>query len=154
MDIEFKLSTEQVESAYPIRALVVEPDDTLGYAIELMREHGQGCVLVCHDGELRGIFTERDAIRHMQRGLDTSQPIGEVMIDDPITIKPSASIGAAILRMSSGGYRRLPIVSAAGQVVGLLQTSGILHYLVEQIPKTIYNLPPVEHPVMQEREGP
>lgn len=154
MDIEFKLSTELVESAYPIRPPIVEPTDTLGQVFEVLRSRNAGCVLVCDEGELKGIFTERDAIRLMHRGFDSAQPICDVMVEDPITIRPGASIGAAILRMSSGGYRRLPIVDPDGKVLGLLQTPGILHYLVEQIPKTIYNLPPVDHPVMQEREGP
>jgi CBS domain-containing protein len=154
MDIEFKLSTELVESAYPVRAQIVEPSDTLGRVFELLQRRNSGCVLICEDGELKGIFTERDAIRLLHRGFDTSAPISDVMVEEPITIRPSATIGAAILRMSSGGYRRLPIVDADGHVLGLLQTAGVLHYLVEQIPKTIYNLPPVDHTVMQEREGP
>jgi len=154
MEIEFKLSTELVETAGPVRAQTVESTATLAEVFDLLRRNHSGCVLICKEGRLQGIFTERDAVRMMHRGLAPEQSIGEVMVDDPITIRPNATIAAAILRMSSGGYRRLPVVDGDGQVTGLLQVSGVLHYLVEQIPKTIYNLPPVEHPVMQEREGP
>jgi hypothetical protein len=37
--------------------------------------------------------------------------------------------------------------------VGLLKVRGIVHYLVEHFPKTIYNLPPEPSMVTQQREG-
>ena len=153
MDIEFKLSTDSVESAGPVCPLCVEPQQTLGEVFALLRCKRTTSVLICEEGILRGIFTERDALRLMYRGFDPDQPISEAMVADPVTIRPDASLGTAILRMSSGGYRRLPLVDSDGRVVGLLQVSGVLHYIVEQIPKTIYNLPPVTHPAMAEREG-
>ena len=153
MDIDFKLSTEPVELAGPVRPLIVAPDATVGEVFNLLQCHKIGCVLICEDNILQGIFTERDALRLMHRGLDPDQPIVDVMVEDPICIRPGSSIGSAILRMSSGGYRRLPIVDAGGRVTGLLQVSGVVHYLVEHIPQTIYNLPPVAHPAMNERDG-
>lgn len=153
MEIDFKLSTEPVEMAGPIQPLCVEPDTTVGEVFQSLRNQRTGCVLVCEGGVLKGIFTERDALRLMHRGIDVDQPISEVMVEDPITLRPNATIAAAVMRMASGGYRRLPIVSNDGRVLGILQVSGVLHYLVEQIPKTIYNLPPVTHPAMQERDG-
>ncbi len=153
MDIEFKLSTEPVELAGPVHPLIVASNATVGEVFNLLQCHKIGCVLICEDNILKGIFTERDALRLMHRGLNPDQSIHAVMVEDPISIKPGSSIGSAILRMSSGGYRRLPIVDAAGHVTGLLQVSGVVHYLVEHIPKTIYNLPPVTQQAMQERDG-
>ena len=63
------------------------------------------------------------------------------------------NVGTAIRKMSLGGHRRLPIVDDQGRAVGLVKVSGILHYLVEHFPQTIYNLPPKPHPTTQEREG-
>jgi hypothetical protein len=56
--------------------------------------------------------------------------------------------------MALGGYRRLPIVNEVGRPLGIVQVSGIVHYLVEHFPKTIYNLPPQANRVAQQREGP
>ena len=47
-----------------------------------------------------------------------------------------------------------PIIDRLGRPLGILEVSGIVHYLVQHFPKTIYNLPPVAHPVMHDREGP
>jgi CBS domain-containing protein len=81
-------------------------------------------------------------------------PIEAVMVSSPVTLSVEDTIGTAILRMSSGGYRRLPIVDRQGRAMGVLQVSGIVHYLVEHFPKMVYNLPPVPHPAMHDREGP
>ncbi len=68
-------------------------------------------------------------------------------------MRPEASIGTAIRKMAHGGYRRLPIVDREGMPIGVLQTAAIVRFLVEHFPRTIYNLPPVHHRVMQQREG-
>jgi CBS domain-containing protein len=154
MDIELQVSTDTIEQAAPAEALVVEPGTPVREVFRVMRAYLAGCVLICKDGKLLGIFTERDALRLMARGADLETPIESVMIEKPVAIRPGASISQAILRMSSGGYRRLPIVDGSGCAVGVVQVSGIIHYLAELFPNTIYNLPPAAEPVTHEREGP
>ena len=154
MDIEFNLMTESVEQAGPVKPLVVEPATPIRDVLVLLRERKRPSVLVCRDGALVGIFTERDALRVMADGRDLSLPIEQVMTVQPVTVRAGEKVGAAVQKMATGGYRRLPIVDDAGHPTGLVQVSGIVHYLVEHFPKTIYNLPPVAHPVMQQREGP
>ena len=153
MDLEFKLSTESVETAGLVTPRCVEPSARVADVLRLMQQHRSGCVLICRDQRLIGIFTERDALRLMHRGLDPDAAIEHVMVADPVTINPDTSIAAAILRMSSGGYRRLPVIDAQGQPVGVLPVSAIMHYLVEHFPQTIYNQSPVAFPVTQDREG-
>ena len=154
MDIEQKLTTETVEQAGPVPALSVEPGTSIREVFALLKDAGAGGVLICRDGELLGIFTERDALRHMARRADLDAPIDTVMVTRPVTVRSDSTIGSAILRMSSGGYRRLPIVGPDNKPVGVLPVAGIVHYLVEHFPKAIYNLPPVAHSVMHDREGP
>ena len=55
--------------------------------------------------------------------------------------------------MAHGGYRRLPIVDDQGRPTGIIKVEGIMHYLVEHFPSTVYNLPPNPSVVQQEREG-
>jgi len=164
MDIAFKLKTETVEQAGLVEPLCVEPHTIVREVLQLLKQHHAGSVLICREGALIGIFTERDALRLMARccsgdGLPQARseldgPIEQVMMSPPVTLHASDTIGSAILRMSSGGYRRLPIIDCEGRPLGVLQVAGIVHYLVEHFPKTVYNLPPVTHPVMHEREGP
>ena len=91
----------------------------------------------------------------MADGADLSGPISGVMSDAPVTVDTDESVGEAIGRMSDGGYRHLPLVDAADRTkpIGVVDVRGILHYLVEHFPNTIYNLPPDPRKAPAEREG-
>ncbi len=152
MDIELKFATESVLEAGPSEALTVDPRTPVGDVLRLMRNCISGSVLIVQADRLLGIFTERDALRLMARGGDLSVPVSSVMVENPVTIHCDATIAQAILRMSSGGYRRLPVLDSAGRVNGVVQVSGIIHYLAELFPKTVYTQPPAAEAAAQ-RDG-
>lgn len=152
MGFQLKLNTELIDRAVPVEPLLVGPDMKVRDVFQLLKSHNRGDVLVCEADRLVGIFTERDALRLMAEGADLSQPVSTVMIPRPKTLTVKDTVGKAITMMSSGGYRRLPIVDSRGSPRGVLKVSGILHYLVEHFPKVVYNLPP-DPAVTQEREG-
>lgn len=163
VDLELNLTTESIDLASPLPPLVVSPQTPLREVFKRLEGEGRGSVLICRDGVLVGIFTERDALRLMARSLlsggsaklaQLDAPVEEVMIRNPATIDVTATVADAVEKMSAGGYRRLPIVDAQQRPVGVVQVSGIVHYLAEHFPKTIYNQPPVSHAVTQHREGP
>ncbi len=110
-------------------------------------------MLICEGPKLVGIFTERDALKLMASDDDLSTPIRDVMSSPPRTVPTTATVGDAIRVMSDGGYRHLPIVDAANKPVGVIAVHGIVHYLVDHFPATIYNLPPNPKDAPREREG-
>lgn len=119
----------------------------------MLKDQDRGCVFICRDEKIVGIFTERDALKIMASGADLNVPIEQVMVANPVTLLASDSVGKAIAKMSFGGYRRLPIVDDLGRPLGQLKVSGILRYLVEHFPKIVYTLPPAPHHAANEREG-
>jgi CBS domain-containing protein len=121
--------------------------------LRLLKEARTGAAMVCIDGKLLGIFTERDALRLLADGANLDAPVANVMVKNPVTVRPSDTVGHAITLMSAGGFRRVPIVDAAGKIQGVLKVSGILHYLVEHFPKVVYTLPPEPHHKTVTREG-
>ena len=153
MSFQLSLNTETVASTRPAEPLYVEPDAPVRDVFALLKAQNSGSVLICRDGALIGIFTERDALRLMASEADLSVPIETVMSANPVTVRVEDTVGKAIRGMSQGGYRRLPIVNESGQPTGVVKVSGIVHYLVEHFPDTIYNLPPAPNPITQEREG-
>ena len=153
MAFELHLDTETVEHVRPAPALIVSPDAELLEVMSLMRRERMGCVLVCRDGVLEGLFTERDALGLMAVTADWEVSISRVMTRNPVTVLVSDTVGAAIQKMSQGGYRRLPVVDNHRRAVGLLKVSTILDYLVQHFPAFVYNLPPNPHHAMQSREG-
>jgi CBS domain-containing protein len=154
MDLARNLKIESVSRLHPTPPRQVLPTQTVADAVALMRQEEVGCVLVCADERVVGIFTERDLMRRvLAAGKPLSLPVAEVMTPRPVMVNPKEPIGAAVRRMEEGGYRHLPVVDEAGRPVGILSVKRIVHYLVEHFPGTVYNLPPDPGAVQQEREG-
>lgn len=153
MDIQLNLSTETVERAHVREPLCVEPDATVREVLQLLKEHRTGSALVCQGDHVVGIFTERDALLLMASHAVLDTPIENVMTPQPMTLRADDTVATAITRMSTGGYRRLPIVDDQGRLQGLVKVSGIMRYLVEHFPKTVYNQPPVTQRPPHDREG-
>ena len=153
MDFELHLETETVESCYPAPPHCASPEDSVRSVLRTMREGRTGATMVCTEGKLIGIFTERDALRLLADNADLDAPVSQAMVRDPVTLRKTDTVAHAIGLMSAGGFRRLPIVDSQGKVQGLLKVSGILHYLVEHFPKVVYTLPPGPHHKTNTREG-
>jgi len=154
MDIAGDLRNETVRQAGPLVPVCVQPDTPTRDVLIMLRDLGRGAILVCRNGVLRGIFTERDALQVLASEGSFDSPIDAYMTRDPVTVAESDSVETAIERMSSNRYRRLPMVDAEGRPTGLLDVSGIIHWLVDHFPKSVYNLPPVAKVGTAQREGP
>ena len=153
MTIQINLLSDKVEKALADNAVVVAPSFTLRDVLSLMKDRSVGSVLICNEGKLLGIFTERDALKAMVENTDLSTPVLDLMTTDVLTISKGAPLVNAIRLMTRGKCRRLPIVSTEGQLVGIVKVSGILDYFVEHFPEKVFNLPPRPNVVMPEREG-
>ena len=153
MELARNLKVESVSRLNPTPPWQVAPTQTVAEAVQLMRERKVGCVLVCADQRIVGIFTERDLMhRVLATGMPLSRPISESMTPNPVVLHPKDSISTAIRRMEEGGYRHLPVV-VDGKPVGILSVKRIVHYLVEHFPATVYNLPPDPQAIQHQREG-
>ena len=153
VDFQLSLESEGVASAYPDQPLAATADDSVGNVLQLLRAQRTGSVLICEGVKLVGILTERDALKLMARGADLSTPVREVMSSPPAMIACSATVGDAIRMMAQGGYRHLPIVDKDHKPTGVLAVHGIVHYLVDHFPETVYNLPPDPKAAPRAREG-
>ena len=153
MDLARNLKSETVSRLYPTQAYLVLPTQPVADAVKLMRDKKVGCVLVCEQRRIVGIFTERDLLlRVLSPGLSLETPIQECMTPEPVTVHPKDSISSAIKRMQKGGYRHLPVVIDE-RPVGILSVKRIVHYLVEHFPTKVYNLPPHPQPIRNGMAG-
>jgi CBS domain-containing protein len=153
LDFQLSLESEGVGSAYPDQPLAANADETVGNVMQLLRAQRTGAVLLCDGPKLVGIFTERDALKQMASGADLSAPVRTVMSSPPATVASSSTVGDAIRIMAEGAYRHLPIVDQDQHPKGVLAVHGIVHYLVDHFPETVYNLPPDSKAAQQSREG-
>ena len=153
MDFQLHLETESVEHCHPAKPICAAPEDSVRRVLQVLREARTGAAMICREGKLLGIFTERDALRLLADGSSLDAPVSGVMIKNPVTLRASDTVGHAIALMSAGGFRRLPIMDGEGRILGVLKVSNILRYLVEHFPKVIYTLPPEPHHRPSQREG-
>jgi CBS domain-containing protein len=153
VDFQLSLESEGVGSAYPDQPLAATADDTIGNVLQLLRAQRTGAVLICDGSKLVGIVTERDALKQMAAGGDLSRPVREIMSKQPVTVASTATVGDAIRMMAEGAYRHLPIVDQDQKPTGVLAVHGIVRYLVDHFPETVYNLPPDPKAAPRAREG-
>jgi CBS domain-containing protein len=154
MDLARNLKIDSVSRLHPTPPRQVGPSQTVAEAAALMRQERVGCLLVCANARLVGIFTERDLMRRvLAAGKPLTLPVSDCMTPDPVVVHPKEPVGVAVRRMEEGGYRHLPVVDEAGRPVGVLSVKRIVHYLAEHFPGTVYNLPPDPGAVQHEREG-
>ena len=93
----------------------------------LMVEHNIGAVPVLKQGELIGIFSERDLMtRVVVPGLDPARTrVSEVMTEDPLTVAPNDNLETCMTLMRRHGFRHLPVCSG-GELRGVVSLRDIL----------------------------
>ena len=153
MAFHLDIDSDSVRETHSSPPLYVQRGDTVHQVLTQLKTNRTGSAFVMDNGKLAGMFTERDALKLMASGGNLDAPVETVMTVNPVTVRESDSVSAAIRTMSRGGYRRLPIVDDKGQPTGAVKASGILRYLVEHFPQSIYNLPPAPDNASKEREG-
>lgn len=147
------LEAHSVRATSPSEIIAVDADESVGEVLSRLRERRAAAVLVYSGEQLLGIFTERDALCFLSERKDLGTPIRDVMTPNPVVIGDGETVGAAIVRMSQGGFRHLPVVDQQGVSTSVASVAGILHFLVERIPLSVYNLPPNSQQRAVEREG-
>ena len=133
--------------------VVVRPETPLNEAIKILAErHFSGLPVVDDTGQLIGIISETDLMwqetgvtppayikfldsviflknpatyeRDLHKAL--GQTVGEVMSSDPISVPPDKSLKEAAQLMHDKKVHRLPVLDAAGHVVGILTRGDII----------------------------
>jgi CBS domain-containing protein len=143
-EIKSALLTNSVSLLEPAQPLLVKRATTVREAVSVMKNSGQGAVCVVGDqGELVGIFSERDVLRRVVGAdLDANKTtVGQVMTERPETLRPTAKIAFALNRMSVGGFRNLPIVDEGGKPIGIVFTRHFVKFIVSLFPEATLNIP-------------
>ena len=131
----------------------ISPFTPLGQAIEAMKSDEGGCAIVCEDGRVVGIFTERDLLtKIMGEDTDLNSPVSQWMQPEVETLSINATVGDAVRLMNEKSFRNIPLVDD-GMFVGSISVFDIITYLAECYPKTTMNLPPLSAQVMDTVDG-
>ncbi|MBI3861617.1 MAG: CBS domain-containing protein [Planctomycetia bacterium] len=147
------LTNTRVGRLDPKEVPVLQGEQPIAEAVRQMRAHSHGSAMVCRDGKLIGIFTERDLLKLLAVGKSLDQPLSTVMTSRPRTVTVDDKMMTVIQLMDEGGYRRLPVVDASGSPVGIVDVKSVVHFLVEHFPKAVYNSAPRALLRARDREG-
>ena len=120
----------------------VAPDDTVMDALHVLAERNIGVVPVVSDeGELVGIFSERDyARRVILRGLTSKDTtIDKVMTSEVLTVDSEENIEECMNIVVSRGFRHLPIIEE-GELIGIVSTTDLLGEVIRNRELQMANL--------------
>ena len=111
----------------------LRPDNTVIEALELMAQTNIGAVMIMDEGQLVGIFSERDYARKgiIQGRKAKSTPLADVMIHDVHTVSPNDDIEDCMQLFTDKFIRHLPVV-IDGKVLGMLSIGDIVSAIMKE----------------------
>jgi CBS domain-containing protein len=127
---------------YPV--VTVTPDTTFKEVVRLLRRRRvSGLPVVDPAGKLVGIISEADLLnkvekresesylleskRHrLDRARAEALDVGSAMSTSVVTVQPEFPIALAAREMHTRGFKRLPVVNAKGELVGIVSRGDLL----------------------------
>lgn len=99
---------------------------TLREVAERMEQGDAGIVALVDDGRLVGVISERDFVRALARETDPAgASVGDYATTEVVIAAPDEELSAVARRMLERGVRRLPVVDANGDLVGLVSMRDV-----------------------------
>ena len=104
---------------------------TVDQAARAMRSKNVGALIVVNAGRPVGILTDRDvAVEVVAKGMDPDTVrVGDVMRKKPMTIREDLGVLDAAKAFAKTGVRRLPVVTKAGVLVGVIAVDDLIMLL-------------------------
>jgi CBS domain-containing protein len=129
-----------MKTSHPISSLLhgktsalwtVAPEATVFEAIKLMAEKNIGALLVMADGQLHGIFTERDYTRKVALQGKTSKEtrVREILTADTLTVAMDDTVEDCMKLMTQNRLRHLPVLEG-GNVVGIVSIGDLVNWII------------------------
>lgn len=114
--------------------LSIASDATVAQAVSLLAEKRIGALPVMDDGQVRGIFSERDVVYGLARegAALLDRTVEEVMISPAITTTPDSPVLSALSLMTMRRIRHLPVIEG-GTAVGFVSIGDLVKYRIDKI---------------------
>jgi NADH:ubiquinone oxidoreductase subunit F (NADH-binding)/predicted transcriptional regulator/(2Fe-2S) ferredoxin len=148
LEEEFKLPLESLDmierrskmilgniiKSKPLMVVTVHKDQRISDVVKVMGEKNISSVLVVDKNDkLVGIFTERDIVRCVVKGISLKdEVIQNILRTDLITFNPSMVLSSAIAVALRKNIRHLPVVEGE-RVLGMITFRDLISYLLPEI---------------------
>ena len=112
----------------------VGPSDSVLFAVQLLADRKIGCVPVVKDGQVVGIFSERDLVHLVARdgAAALDHDVGEIMTAPAITIDDRTPVLNGLSLMTKRRIRHLPVV-IDGALVGMVSIGDLVKFRIDSI---------------------
>ncbi|CAD0013358.1 unnamed protein product [Aureobasidium pullulans] len=133
--IRHKMSGPTLETVLSgVPPVTVSVRTSVKEAAALMKANHTTAVLVTDQGSITGIFTSKDVVlRVIAAGLDPSNcSVVRVMTPHPDFAPLDMSIQSALRKMHDGHYLNLPVMSAEGEIVGMVDVLKLTYATLDQ----------------------
>ena len=112
----------------------VRSTDSVLSVVTLLAEQRIGCVPVVDDGQVVGIFSERDLVYRVatEGAAALERPVAEVMTAPAITIDDDTPVMAGLSLMTKRRIRHLPVMDG-GTMVGFVSIGDMVKYRMDVI---------------------
>ncbi|WP_199118679.1 CBS domain-containing protein [Pedobacter sp. ASV28] len=132
---------QQVLNTKPVQIYSVDRSTSVLGALKIMNEKNISALLIMENGQLLGIFTERDYARKiiLQGKSSKETLISEAMTENPISVSPNDTIELCMEIMTDKHIRHLPVKDAA-QTVGMISIGDVVKSIIADQKQTISQL--------------
>ncbi len=121
--------------------ITTTPDASLCDAARVMREKHVGMLVVVGsaadhaDRTVQGVLTDRDiVITVVGRDAEANDlKVMDVMTRHPLLVAEGSAITAALRLMRADGVRRVPVVDARNELVGVMSIDDVLDLMADQL---------------------
>ncbi len=133
--LEQALAEETVNQIRHEPMAKVSPHATVGEAVAQLAGLHVACLLVEQDGELLGVFSDRDVLEKVALEFDAvkDQPVSEVMTPNPVYVFDTDTSAAAFSVMAVIGHRHVPVLNTDHHLVGIVSPQRVTAFLHQHL---------------------
>ena len=106
----------------------VTPETTVDEAARLLTFHDISGLPVCDAGRVSGVVSEADLIGK------TGETVRAVMTSPAVTVEESTTLEQVAEKLTQQRIRRVPVVDAAGNLVGVVSRRDVLRWAASRVP--------------------
>lgn len=113
----------------------IAPGETLGRAVEVLRDRRIGALLVTNEtGALAGILSERDIVRKLAEtpGQTLPQLVKDVMTTKVEACTQNETLISVLQRMTAGRFRHMPVVDG-NTLIGMVTIGDVINFRLTEL---------------------